>query len=605
MCGIFGFVGSKEAVNITLAGLQKLEYRGYDSAGIVGFYQEELYCCKVVGKVAQLQERVISQHLQLTTAIGQTRWATHGRPSEENAHPHFDRTKDLALVHNGIIENHDSLRKMLLKKGHTFQSDTDTEVVAQLIGSFYEGDLLSAIQKTLPLLHGAYALVMVHKKHPEKIFAVACHAPLVIGIKEGGYISSDTMALKSLVDEVLHLHQNEIAVVHSDYVETFDASMERIDKSTETLLGSSEEVSRGHFEHFTLKEIFEQPSTIRAAIASRYSEEYGTALFTELPTEKLQDIQRILILACGTSWHAGLIGAYMLEDLARIPVQVEISSEYRYKNPLILPGTYVIAMSQSGETADTIAAVRELKAKGAKIMAICNVDGSTLTREVDDSLFLKAGAEIGVCSTKAFSGQVTLLYLFTLLMARMRNMGRGEGQELIRDLKLIPDQIQQVLDEANRIETLAKRYSCYRDFFFVGRNYMYPTALEGALKLKEISYINANGYPAGEMKHGPIALIHQECPTIALCANRGTFKKLLSNLMEIKARNGRIVAVACRGLEQIEEIADDIIWVPSTRDALATIPTSVALQLFAYFCAKERSCDIDQPRNLAKSVTVE
>lgn len=608
MCGIFGYVGAQDAVQVTLSGLRKLEYRGYDSAGIAGFSNGQVQHCKVLGKIAKLEEEVSKQGLKLDTTIAQTRWATHGKPSETNAHPHFDSTGSLALVHNGIIENHDTLRRMLEEKGCVFRSETDTEVVAQLIGHHYAGDMLTAIEKTLPMLHGAYALVMIHQDYPNQIFAVASSAPLVVGVGEQeGFVSSDVMALKAVAKEVMHLAHGEIAVVQANHVETFDAAMSKIEKSREEVGGVDEEITKGDFEHFTLKEIFEQPSTLTAAMASRYSEEYGTAVLNglNLDVTELLGVQRILILACGTSWHAGFVGAYMLEDLARIPVQVEISSEFRYKNPIILPGTYVIAMSQSGETADTIAAVRELKAKGAKVLAICNVHGSTLTREADGCLFLRAGPEIGVCSTKAFTSQLTVLFLFTLLMARMRHMGKVEGQRLIEALKPIPDQVQQVLEEANRIESLAKKYAHYNNFFFLGRRHMFPAALEGALKLKEISYINANGYPAGEMKHGPIALINEECPTVALCGNKATYTKLLSNLMEIKARNGKIIAVAHNDAEGLAKIADDVIWIPDTIDELAPIPTSVVLQLFGYFCAKERGCDIDQPRNLAKSVTVE
>lgn len=610
MCGIFGYVGAQDAVDVTLAGLKKLEYRGYDSAGIAGFNGEtgEVNHCKVVGKILRLEEELKRTGLKLNTAIAQTRWATHGKPNEVNAHPHFDKSGSLALVHNGIIENHDALRKMLQAKGCVFKSDTDTEVIAQLIGDFYEGDLLAAVQRALPMLHGAYALVMIHKDYPRQILAVASAAPLVVGIGDSeSFISSDVMALKAVAKEVLHLANNEVAIVHADQIETFDASMAKIIKSREAVSSVADEISKDHFEHYTLKEIFEQPKTINAAIASRYTEEYGTSTLDGLNMDvtELLNVQRILILACGTSWHAGFVGAYMLEDLARIPVQVEISSEYRYKNPIVLPGTYVIAMSQSGETADTIAAVRELKAKGAKILALCNVHGSTLTREADGCLYLRAGPEIGVCSTKAFTSQLSVLFLFTLLMARMRHMGKAEGQKLLEALKPLPDQVQQVLEQANKIEELAKSYAHYNNFFFLGRRHMYPAALEGALKLKEISYINANGYPAGEMKHGPIALINEDCPTVALCANKATYTKMLSNLMEVKARNGRVLTVVSGEAEGLEKISDDTIWVPDTIDELAPIPTSVALQLFAYFVAKQRGCDIDQPRNLAKSVTVE
>jgi glucosamine--fructose-6-phosphate aminotransferase (isomerizing) len=382
---------------------------------------------------------------------------------------------------------------------------------------------------------------------------------------------------------------------------------EPIDKETHVLNHEFSEVSKGDFEHYTLKEIYEQPQTIRSALLSRFHTEYGTAIFEELTfaDNDLLGVERILILGCGTSWHAGYVAAYMLEELARIPVQVEISSEFRYKNPIVPPGTFVIAISQSGETADTIAAVREVKAKGAKVLALCNVHGSTLTREADNTIFLKAGAEIGVCSTKAFTSQVIVLSLFTLLMARMRHMSKGEGQHFLEQLLRLPEQVQTVLNQAAHIASIARKYARYENFFYIGRRYMYPASLEGALKLKEISYINANGYPAGEIKHGPIALISEQCPTVALCANRMTYDKLLSNLMEIKARHGKILAIANQEDKHLEEIADDIIYVPSSCDELAVIPVTVANQLLAYYIAQLKGADIDQPRNLAKSVTVE
>lgn len=608
MCGIFGYVGPKDAVSLTLKGLKRLEYRGYDSAGIGGLNNGKIGYCKVVGNIANLRSEVEKVGLKLDPAIGQTRWATHGKPSQLNAHPHFDRGCSLALVHNGIIENHETLRKMLLDEGDAFLSETDTEVIAHLIAHFYKGDILRAVQEALPLLQGSYAFAMVHRDFPGQVIAVAAEAPLAIGIGKGeNYISSDPTILDKDVEEVMYLSNAEIAVIRKDEIETFDASRQRIIKTRELLASQVEQTSKGSYEHYTLKEIHEQPTSLRNAIFSRYVEDYGTAILDGLNFEvyDLLGVQRILILACGTSWHAGYIGAYMLEDRARIPTQIEISSEYRYMNPIVPAGTLAIAISQSGETADTIAAVRELKAKGAKVLAICNVHGSTIARESDGCLFLRAGPEIGVCSTKAFTSQVALFALFTLLMARMRHMDRLEGQEFLKQLKKIPDQVQQVLDQSDAIRVIAEKYSHYESFFFLGRRYMFPTALEGALKLKEISYINANGYPAGEMKHGPIALINAQCPTVALCANKATFSKILSNLEEVKARNGPVVAIAEEGTIGLEGIADDTIFVPTTIDELAPILSTVVTQLFAYYVALKRHCEIDQPRNLAKSVTVE
>lgn len=609
MCGIFGYIGSKDPVKMAIDGLKKLEYRGYDSAGIAGVHNGEIAFCKEVGKVSKLEDEVKNKHLTLDLAIAQTRWATHGKVTTINAHPHLDESGSLALVHNGIVENYEILRKKLQEKGIKFVSETDTEVIAKLISSHYQGDILKAIQLAIPELKGAFAFALVHKDYPDRIFAVAHDTPLVIGIgKNEAFISSDANAFAFYTRQAIYLANAEIAVIRSDSQEVYNAN-EQISKESFLMEVNENDLNltKGKFEHYTLKEIHDQPQSIRNALLSRFLPEYGTALFEELnfSTVDLMTAERILILACGTSWHAGYVAAYMIEDRARIPVQVEISSEFRYMNPIVLPGTFVIAISQSGETADTIAAVREVKAKGARVLALCNVQSSTLAREADSTIFLRAGAEIGVCSTKAFTSQVVVLSLFTLLMARMRHMSKGEGQEFLDALMKLPDQVQQVLNQSDRIKALAKKYARYENFFYLGRRYMYPTSLEGALKLKEISYINANGYPAGEMKHGPIALINENCPTVALCTNKMTFDKLLSNLMEIKARNGRIFAIAEEGQKGLEDIADDIIYVPSTIDELAAIPTTVVTQLFAYFIAKERGADIDQPRNLAKSVTVE
>jgi glutamine---fructose-6-phosphate transaminase (isomerizing) len=608
MCGIFGYVGLKNPVNIVINGLKLLEYRGYDSAGIAGVKNGDIYYCKMVGKVAVLEKEVEKEKLDLDIAIAQTRWATHGKPSQVNAHPHFDNQRSVAVVHNGIIENYESLRKALSENGAKFVSETDTEVIAHLIASKYQGDILDAVKESISLMKGSFAIAIVHKEYPDQIIAVAHQSPLVIGIGENeSFLSSDSNALASQTNKVIFLGNSEVAVIKADHVELYNSIFESIEKVEEHLDNHISDRSKGQFEHYTLKEINEQPQTVRNALNSRFSDEYGTAFFEGLNFDhtELLAIKRILILACGTSWHAGFIASYLMEDKIRIPVQVEISSEFRYKNPIVSAGTLVIAISQSGETADTIAAVRELKARGIKILAICNVQSSSLAREADSSIFLRAGPEIGVCSTKAFTSQFIVLSLFTLMMARMRDMGKQEGQEYLQALKNLPEQIQQVLDQENGIKAIAKKYAHYENFFFLGRHLMYPTSLEGALKLKEISYINANGYPAGEMKHGPIALINENCPTVALCANQATYEKLFSNLMEVKARNGKIIAIASSAQKDIQNIADEIIFIPFTIDEVAVIPTTVATQLLAYYIALERGADIDQPRNLAKSVTVE
>lgn len=608
MCGIFGYIGAKNPLKTTLKGLKSLEYRGYDSAGLAGIKDHTLYFWKEVGKVAELEKEVMEHPEDLEVAIAQTRWATHGGVTRANAHPHIDNPQKIALVHNGIIENYAELKANLIKTGINFSSETDTEVIVNLISSHYKGDLLKAVQKTLPQLKGAYAFVLIHADHPDTIIAVAQECPLVIGIgKNEAFVSSDYHAFAFHTRQVMYLATGEIAVIKANSQEILNIESAIVEKQIFSLNESSQESSKGDFAHYTLKEIFEQPMTFRSALVGRILEEYGTAIFEDLSIDDqtLAKTERILIIGCGTSLNAGLVASYMFEDFAHLPVQVEISSEFRYKNPVIQPNTLVIAISQSGETADTLAAMRELKAKGAVILALCNVYGSTMTREADGCIYLRAGPEIGVCSTKAFTSQLAVLALITLKLARMRHLSKQEGQNLIHSLEAISEQLKEVLAQDLTIQQLAKRYSHFENFFFFGRNYMYPTALEGALKLKEISYINANGYPAGEMKHGPIALINPDCPTVALCQNQSTYSKILSNIMEVKARKGLVLAIAEVGSKDIESIADDVIWVPKTIDILAPLLSTVVTQLLAYYIAIERNADIDQPRNLAKSVTVE
>jgi len=609
MCGIFGYVGkrNRNPVHVVLQGLKKLEYRGYDSAGIAGISHGKVRFCKEVGKIAALEKQVELSGLSLEIAVGHTRWASHGKPSVINAHPHFDEAFTLAVVHNGIIENHVSLRKKLIADGIKFVSETDTEVVAHLIGVHYKGNMLDTLREVSNLLTGAFALTIIHKDYPETIFAIAHESPIVIGLGENeAFVSSDSQAFAEYTLDAIYLAKSEIACVMAGECKIYDLRMQQVVKTVEKISSGSADASKGKFKHYTLKEIFEQPESIFRAIGSRISEPFGTAHFAEMNTNPIDftSVERILILACGTSLYAGFVASYMIEDKARIPVQVEISSEFRYKNPIVLPGTLTIAISQSGETADTIAAVRELKSKGGKVLAICNVEGSTLTREADASLLLHAGPEIGVCSTKAFTSQLTVLALLTLVLARIRHMSKEEGKEFIKGINAIPGQVKEVLEQAPHIEKLAKKYAKYDNFFFLGRSYLYPASLEGALKLKEISYINANGYPAGEMKHGPIALINENCPTVALCANKMTFEKLVSNLMEVKARNGKIIVIASKN-QDLTGVADDVIMIPETIDELAAIPSAVAAQLFAYYVALERGTEIDHPRNLAKSVTIE
>lgn len=511
MCGIFGYVGPKNPVDVCIRGLSSLEYRGYDSSGIVGVHEQELLFCKEAGKISNLKEAV-STLKRLRNAIAHTRWATHGKPSKENAHPHFDEHNQVAVVHNGIIENYSSIRESLLKKGVRFRSETDTETIAQLIASYYEGDLILAVQKALEQLRGFWALAVVHKDHPNTIIAAAKENPLAIGMsacRTEIYLSSDVNAFEQPDLDIFFLHSNEIAEISSQEVRIFNASRVPISKPTEKLSLEHSTLSKNGFAHFMLKEIFEQPDTIRQAMHERFQEDLGIAIFEEIPfsPEEVNSFDKVLILACGTSWHAGYIAASWIEENAQIAAQAEIASEFRYKNAVISKNTLVIAISQSGETFDTIAAVREVQKKGAKVLAVCNARNSTLTRDADACVFLRAGPEISVCSTKAFTSQLTVLSLLTLWLARTRGtMTPKEGTSFLQELQKIPDQVDFLLRNTETIQSLANKYSSYPHFFFLGRSYMYATSLEGALKLKEISYIHAVGYPAGEMKHGPLRL---------------------------------------------------------------------------------------------------
>ncbi len=614
MCGIFGYIGPEDSAQICIEGLKKLEYRGYDSAGLAGIVDGKILFCKQVGKVGALEQEwetgAVRPARPLGIAIAHTRWATHGKPTQENAHPHFDEAQNIAVVHNGIIENHHALRQMLKDRGVVFQSETDTEVIAQLIAQFYEGNLFLAVQKALALMNGFWGIAVIHKDHPDQIIAAAHENPLAIAHHSGkqeAYVSSDPNAFHLPDLDVLFLKSGEVAVIKAGSTEVFDQAHAIVEKTTERLGVDHQVRSKGSFDHFMLKEIFEQPQTIQQALHNRFIEEFGTVEFESLSftPQELQAVNRILILACGTSWHAGCIAASLLEDKARIPTQAEIASEFRYKNPIVSDDTLVIAVSQSGETLDTIAAVREVKRKGAKVLAVCKVRNSTLTREADATLFLRAGPEISVCSTKAFTSQITILAMFTLLMGRLRHISSEEGQAFLAELKALPFVIEQVLQKKEQIAALAYKYAEYENFFFLGRHYMYTTSLEAALKLKEISYRNAIGYPAGEMKHGPIALVNPHLAVVGLCGNRRTYEKILSNLTEIKSRGGPILAFAFEGAAEIEKVANDIVYLPHICDELACIPFSVATQLLAYHIARALGTDIDQPRNLAKSVTVE
>lgn len=609
MCGIFGYIGKKSPVSICLDGLKRLEYRGYDSAGVAGLSGNSLQMIKSKGKLDALQHLIENAQPEYSLAIAHTRWATHGEPSIINAHPHTDSEESLAIVHNGIIENFQELQKELTQSGIECSTDTDSEIIAHLIAHAYSGNLREAVQNALQRLEGAFALAIIHKDHPGHIIAAARHSPLVLAQDSEGeiYLSSDPNAFIGENLNLTFLQQNEIADIQEDTLAFFHLDGTPLTKESAQFTFTNTEISKGHFEHFMLKEIYEQPSSIARAMEGRLNEEYGTAIFPELnfSSKELQEVSRILILGCGTSWHAGCLGVSLFEGLSRIPAECEIASEYRYTNPIITPDTLVIAISQSGETADTIAALREIKAKGAKTIALCNVEHSTLARETDACILLKAGPEVSVCSTKAFSNQVIVISLLALYFARIHHMGKVYGQRVISELKRLPIQIEEVLSRAHEIEALAKEYAQFDRYFFLGRRFMYPTSLEAALKLKEISYLDATGYPAGELKHGPIALIDESIAVIGLCGNKQTFDKMFSNLQEVKARGGKLIVFAPEHRIEQLSLADHAFILPDNQDHATPILYSVATQLFAYYIAKERQTDIDQPRNLAKSVTVE
>jgi glutamine---fructose-6-phosphate transaminase (isomerizing) len=608
MCGISGYVGEKNAIPFVLEGISHLEYRGYDSSGVAAICGSSLFNMKRVGKVAVLQDEINKNQVQASLAIAHTRWATHGAISEANAHPQFDQHMACAVVHNGIIENEKEIRNYLREKGVIFRSDTDTEVISQLIGFYYDGDLLQAVKKTLEHLDGAFAIAVIHQDHPDELICAAQQSPLAIGRHDQGhFVASDVRAFSRHSKHVHFLHSQEIARLTPKGLELFSLDL----KESEPRFGDVPPIESGGdkegHDHYMHKEIFEQPTSISRAFASRLDLDLGSTTFEEfaLDEKELKKIERIVILACGTSYHAGLVASLMLEEKARIPTNVEISSEFRYRNPIVQENTLVIAISQSGETADTLAAMRELQEKGAKIVGICNVSSSTLAREVDHCLHLRAGPEIGVASTKAFTSQLVVLYLLAIKLSRTREMSHEQGSLYIRELQKLPEMIESILAREDEIIHMAERFHSYHNFFFLGRRYMFPTALEGALKLKEIAYVNANGYAAGEMKHGPIALIDDQCPTFAFCCDRVTERKMESSLREILTRGGKVFSVGYQEHKALSSLCEQTFFIPSIVDELAAIPATIVSQLFAYHVAKFRNTDIDKPRNLAKSVTVE
>lgn len=609
MCGIIGYVGAKEVVPILVDGLKKLEYRGYDSAGIAVIEGGELIRRRVKGKIAELEKSLKENPLKGYYGVGHTRWATHGRPSEENAHPHQDCTGTFVVVHNGIIENYLQLKKELQRDGHSFQTETDTEVIAHLIEEHYENSLEQAVLKALQKLTGDFAIAAVSVKDPEKIVAAKKGPPAVIGIGENEYfVCSDLNPLISHTKEIVFLQDGEMAVVETGGVRFSDFSGNEIAKKPEHIEWNPLMIEKRGFKHFMLKEIFEQPQVIRDTLQGRISLDTGKVFFDEagLPSDRMEEIKKVVIIACGTSFHAGLLGKYFIENLAGIPVDVEYASEYRYSDFILDRENLVVVISQSGETADTLAALRAVKEKEALSLAICNVANSSIAREADGVLYTHAGPEIGVAATKTFTAQIAALALLAIHLGQAREkLDAKESLSLIQTLQRIPHKMEAILDRAKSIEELAVRFVPFSHFLYLGRWVSFPVALEGALKLKEISYIHAEGYPGGEMKHGPIALIDDLLPTMVILPKDRVYDKTLSNISEVKTRIGYVIAVAFEEDRDIADKVDDVIPIPSIHPLFTPFLTTLPLQLFAYYIAAHRGADVDQPRNLAKSVTVE
>ena len=611
MCGIVAYVGQKPALPILLDGLKRLEYRGYDSAGVAVVTDGHLLIHKKAGKVRDVAAGIPADFEAATIGIGHTRWATHGEPSDTNAHPHFDCAGEIALVHNGIIENYAAIKSKLEAGGHVFKTQTDTEALVHLVEDWYRvsHDLFTAVRLALLEVHGAYGIAVVSSREPSRVVAARKGSPLVLGIGNGEYfVASDPAAIISNTRQVVYLEDGEIVSLDpSGYVTKTIQNADVMKKVMEVTL-ELEQIEKGGYDHFMLKEIHEQPETIMNTLRGRLNEKEGTARLGGLRelTDRILAADRFTITACGTSWHAGLVGQYMLEQYARIPVRVEYASEFRYRNPIVGPSDVVWLISQSGETADTLAALREARARGATTAGIVNVVGSSIARETDGGTYLHAGPEIGVASTKAFTSQLTALSLITLMLGRLRGtIGPDQGRAIVHELEILPEKAEKVLEQEQTVREIAREFQSIRNFLYLGRGYNFPVALEGALKLKEISYIHAEGYPAAEMKHGPIALIDRDMPVVFITPRDGTYEKVLSNIQEVKARKGRLIAVADENDQEITRLADFVLRVPHTLDFLTPILTIIPLQLLAYYIAIDRGCNVDQPRNLAKSVTVE
>lgn len=608
MCGIVGYIGNKQAAPILLEGLKRLEYRGYDSAGVALQEAGAIEVVKEKGRIALLEEKMRGRDFAATLGISHTRWATHGEPSQTNAHPHYDCTGKIALVHNGIIENFVHLRRRLEGEGHKFISDTDTETLVHLIEKFYKENLSEAVRQALKLVRGTYGIAVLAADQPNVIVAARRGSPLIVGIGDGEYfLGSDVSALIPFTRKVIYPDDGEMIRVSREGYSTITLDNEPVTKDVHTVSWEAADAELGSYPHFMLKEIFDQPSVVRSALAGRLLPDEGTARLDglNLTDSELREIDRVVFVACGTASYAGMVGSLMIEELSGVPSECVIASEFRYRRLLLTPKTLVFVVSQSGETADTIAAMREAKRKGGKVMGIINVVGSTIARETNGGLFIHAGPEIGVASTKAFMGQLVVITLFALRLARVREMNASVGRKLAGALRLIPAQIESILFRRQELTPLVEKYGNYKNFLYLGRKFSYPIALEGALKLKEISYIHSEAYAAGEMKHGPIALVDPEFPTVAIVPKDSVYEKTVSNLEEVRARRGKVLAIATEGDEEISKHVDDVFFVPPTEEALTPLLTVLPLQMLAYEIAVKKGLDVDKPRNLAKSVTVE
>ena len=609
MCGIVGYVGKRQATPFLIEGLTKLEYRGYDSSGIAVLNEEKIRVEKCVGRLAELKRIIEGNEPAGHIGIGHTRWATHGRPSDSNAHPHTDCAGNFAVVHNGIIENYMSLKEDLIEKGHSFKSETDTEVVAHLLEEVYNGDFEASVREVLSRIEGSYALVFMSREHPDRLICTKQDNPLVIGLGEGeNFIASDIPAIIARTRRTYIVNDGEMAVVKADGVHITNRRGEVVTKKVFEVNWNAEAAEKGGYEHFMLKEIHEQPKAVRDTMSPRITKDGKHVVMDELRWDRefLDSFNKVYIVACGTAYHAGLVGKYYIEKLARIPVEVDVASEFRYRSPIIDENTLMIVVSQSGETSDTLAALKESKRRGAKTLAITNVVGSSIAREADQVVYTWAGPEIAVASTKAYTTQLILMFMLAVYMADLKGTIEKERSEaLIEGLTKIPAQISETLSDVEPIKTFAKQYGFNEDVFFIGRGLDYHVALEGALKLKEISYIHAEAYAAGELKHGTLALIVEGVPVIALATQKSVYEKTLSNIKEVKARDAVVIGIAAEGDTELEKYVDHVIHVPETDELLIPLLTVVPLQLLAYFAAITRGCDVDKPRNLAKSVTVE